>query len=35
MAQRSSTYENTAHYTVDTDGKSLDEIAEEIVGLLS
>ena len=34
MAQRSSTYENTAHYTVDTDGKSLDGIAEEILQLI-
>ena len=34
MALRSSTYEGTAHYIVDTDGKGIDEIAAEIVGLL-
>ena len=31
MALRSATYENTAHVIIDTDGKSIDEIAVEII----
>ena len=34
MALRSSTYEGTAHYIVDTDGKGIDEIATEILLLM-
>ena len=34
MALRSSTYERTAHIILDTDGKGIDQIAEEIVTLL-
>ena len=30
MAQRRSTYEKTAHIIIDTDGKTIDKIAEEI-----
>ena len=30
MVQRTSTYEKTAHITIDTDGKSIEAIAEEI-----
>ena len=30
MAQRSAIYENTAHIIIDTDGKNIDVIAEEI-----
>jgi len=30
MAARSETYERVAHIIIDTDGKSIDEIAEEI-----
>ena len=30
MAQRSSTYESTAHIIIDIDGKSVDEVAENI-----
>ena len=30
MAQRASTYEKTAHITIDTDGKSIENIAQEI-----
>ena len=30
MAQRSATYENTAHIIIDIDGKSVDEVAENI-----
>ena len=30
MALRSSTYENTAHVIIDTDGRSIDSIAQEI-----
>lgn len=30
MAQRSATYEDTAHVIIDTDGKDIDVIAEEI-----
>ena len=31
MAQRSETYEKTAHIIVDTDGKSIEEIAQKIL----
>ena len=31
MQQRAATYEKTAHITVDTDGRSIDSIADEIV----
>ena len=31
MALRSSTYENTAHVIIDTDGRSIDSIAQEIM----
>lgn len=31
MSRRSATYERTAHLIIDTDGKSIDEISEEIV----
>ena len=31
MAQRSATYEDTAHIIIDTNGKSIDEIAAEIL----
>ena len=34
MSQRSATYENTAHVIIDTDGKSTEDIASEIVSLL-
>ena len=34
MAQRASTYEHTAHLTIDTDNKSIDRIAEEIIALI-
>ena len=34
MARRSSTYENTAHVIIDTDGKSIETIASEIISLL-
>ena len=30
MAKRRSTYEKTAHIIIDTDGKTIDKIAEEI-----
>ena len=30
MAKRSATYENTAHVIIDTDGRSIDSIAQEI-----
>ena len=30
LAQRSSTYENTANIIIDTDGKSIEDIASEI-----
>ena len=33
-AQRSTTYENTAHIIIDTDGKSIEAIASEIISLL-
>ena len=32
--QRSETYETTAHITIETDGKSIMEIAEEIIDRL-
>jgi shikimate kinase len=31
MAQRSETYEKTAHIIIDTDGKSIEAIASEII----
>lgn len=31
MARRSGTYERTAHVIIDTDGRSIDEIAVEII----
>ena len=34
MAQRSETYEKTAHIIVDTDGKSIEAIASEILSLI-
>ena len=34
MALRSGTYEQTAHMIVDTDGKTIEEVAEEIHGIL-
>ena len=33
LAQRSATYGNTAHIIIDTDGKSIDQICSEILGL--
>ena len=33
MERRSATYESTAHIIIDTDGKTIDEIAETIVRL--
>ena len=35
MAQRSATYEKTAHVIIDTDGKSVEAIASEIFRLLN
>ena len=35
MAQRSATYEKTAHVIIDTDGKSIEAIASEIFRLLN
>ena len=35
MQQRSSTYEKTAHITIDTDGKSVEAIASEIASVLN
>ena len=35
MAQRSSTYEKTAHIIIDTDGKSIEAVASEIINLLN
>ena len=35
MAKRSATYERTAHHIIDTDGKSIEDIAAEIIGLFS
>ena len=34
MSQRSATYEKTAHVIIDTDGKSIETIASEIISLL-
>ncbi len=34
MAQRSATYEKTAHIIIDTDGKSIETIASEIISTL-
>jgi shikimate kinase len=34
MAQRSSTYEKTAHIIIDTDGKSIEAVALEIISIL-
>ena len=33
MRERSSTYERTAHHIINTDGKTVDEIAQEIIDL--
>ena len=35
MSLRSATYERTAHHIIDTDGKSVEDIAAEIIGLFS
>ena len=35
MAQRSATYEKTAHIIIDTDGKSIEAVASEIINLLN
>lgn len=35
MAKRSATYERTAHHIIDTDGKSIEDIAAEIIGIFS
>ncbi len=35
MSQRSETYENTAHIIIDTDGRSVDYIAQEIISYLN
>ena len=35
MAQRSETYEKTAHIIIDTDGKSIEAIASEMVSKLN
>ena len=35
MAQRSETYEKTAHVIIDTDGKSIEAVASEIVSMLN
>ncbi len=35
MAQRSETYEKTAHIIIDTDGKSIEAIASEIMNQLN
>jgi shikimate kinase len=35
MAQRSSTYESTAHIIIDIDGKSVDDVAQAIIDSLS
>ena len=34
MRERSSTYERTAHHIIDTDGKTIDDIAQQIILLL-
>ena len=33
MSLRAETYEHTAHHVIDTDGKTVDEIAQEIIDL--
>lgn len=35
LAQRSTTYENTASITIDTDGKSIEEIAASLAAAVS
>ena len=35
MSLRSATYERTAHHIIDTDGKSIEDIAAEIIGFFS
>jgi shikimate dehydrogenase len=35
MSLRSETYESTAHITIETDGKSIEAIAEEIFHILN
>ena len=35
MSLRSATYERTAHHIIETDGKAIEEVATEIIGLLS
>ena len=35
MSLRSATYERTAHHIIDTDGKTIEGIASEIIGLFS
>ena len=35
MSQRSATYEKTAHVIIDTDGKTIDAVSEEIVKSIS
>ena len=34
MARRSATYERTAHHIIDTDGKTVEDIATEIIEIL-
>ena len=34
MSLRASTYEQVAHLIIDTDDKSIDQLADEIIGLL-
>ena len=33
MSKRAATYQNTAHHIIDTDGKGIDKIAQEIITL--
>jgi shikimate kinase len=35
MAQRTSTYEATAHHIIDTDGISVDELAHSIISVIN
>ena len=35
MEKRSSTYEKTAHITIDTDGKSIEAVASDIISILA
>jgi shikimate kinase len=35
MARRSDTYEKTAHIIIDTDGKSIEAVASEIISKLA